>query len=25
MVSTAGYSIITIEFPAKKENYIGYC
>jgi MFS family permease len=25
MVSTAGYSIITIEFPVKKENYIGYC
>ncbi len=25
MVSTAGYSIITIEFPAKKETYIGYC
>jgi MFS family permease len=25
MVSTAGYSIITIEFPTKKETYIGYC
>lgn len=24
MVSTSGYSIITIEFPSKKE-YIGYC
>ena len=25
MVSTAGYSIITIEFPAEKEQYVGYC
>ena len=25
MVSTAGYSIITIEFPGEKESYIGYC
>jgi hypothetical protein len=25
MVSTAGYSIITIEFPGNKEKYIGYC
>ena len=25
MVSTAGYSIITIEFPLQKEKYIGYC
>jgi len=25
MVSTAAYSIITIEFPIKKENYLGYC
>jgi MFS family permease len=25
LVSTAGYSIITIEFPTKKETYIGYC
>lgn len=24
-MSTAGYSIITIEFPTKKETYIGYC
>ncbi len=24
-MSTAGYSIITIEFPSKKENYLGYC
>jgi MFS family permease len=25
MVSTAGYSIVTIEFPGEKEQYIGYC
>lgn len=25
LVSTAGYSIITIEFPTKKQTYIGYC
>jgi hypothetical protein len=23
MVSTAGYSIVTIEFPVEKETYIG--
>lgn len=25
LVSTAGYSIITIENPPKKDSYIGYC
>lgn len=25
LVSTSGYSIITIEFPIKKQKYIGYC
>jgi MFS family permease len=25
LVSTAAYSIITIEFPTKKQSYIGYC
>ncbi len=25
MVSTAGYSIVTIEFPVEKETYVGYC
>jgi MFS family permease len=25
LVSTAGYSILTIEFPLEKERYIGYC
>ena len=24
-VSTAGYSIVTIEFPKRRETYIGYC
>jgi MFS family permease len=25
MVSTASYSMITIEFPEEKEKYFGYC